>query len=156
VNVNVPVDVGVLVIHPGHISRLRLGERCGAVESLGSGVCGCWRDGRIELLGEVPEEVEVPVEVYTNAEGFVGPSRGWVAVLSPEVAVGLVVAHAVWVQHGNEYNSSTKSLLDLAVGVLLVAVSETNTVLVRIKKVRDEVDQVVRPSALTCVDSCSS
>lgn len=66
------------------------------------------------------------------------------------------MAHTIWVQHGNEDNSRTKSLLDLAVGVLLVAVSETDTVLVRIEKVRDEVDQVVRSSALTCVNAYSS
>jgi hypothetical protein len=63
------------------------------------------------------------------------------------------VVHTVWVQHGDEDDSRTKSFLDLAVGVLLVAVGQTNAMLVRIEQIGDEVDQIVGSTTLTRVDS---
>ena len=63
------------------------------------------------------------------------------------------MVHTIRVQHRNEHDSRPKSLLDLAIGVLLVAVGQADAVLVRIEQVRDEVDQVVRSTALTCVNS---
>jgi hypothetical protein len=153
VNIDVPVDVRVLAVHPRHVPCLGLGEGCSSVERLGCGVCGGWGHGGVELLREVPEEVEVPVKIYADAEGLVGPGRGRVAVLPPEVAVGLVMAHAVGVEHGDEDNSSTKSFLNVAVGVLFVAISKANTVLVCVEQIRDEVNQVVGSTAFASMDT---
>jgi hypothetical protein len=68
----------------------------------------------------------------------------------------LVVAHAVGVSHGNEDDTSAERFLDVLVGVDLVAVSQTDAVLVRIQQIRDEVDEVVRAAAFACMDTLPS
>lgn len=111
------MDGWILVIYPAHILGFRLGKGSGTVEGLRRGVGGRRGDGVVKVLGEIPHEVKVAVEIYTDRERVIGDGACWVTVLAPEVAVRLIVAYSIWVGHGGEDNTCTEGFLDLGVGV---------------------------------------
>ena len=87
------------------------------------------------MLGEVPQEIEVTIQIHADTGVDTGYGGGWVAVLAPEVAVGLIVADTIGVGHGDEDNARAEGSLDVGVGVGLVAVGQALTVLVCVQKI---------------------
>lgn len=78
----------------------------------------------------VPEEVEVAIKVDTDGKVLTRNRALRVAVLAPEVAVGLIEANTVRVGERNEDDTGPQSLLYLGVGVRLVAIGKTLAVLI--------------------------
>ena len=105
------------------------------------------------MFGEVPQKVEVTVQINANTGRNASSRRSRVTILAPKVAIGLVMADTVRVRHGDENDSCTKGFLDVGVGVCLVAICKTFSVLVGIEEVRDKVYEVVRATSLTSVDA---
>lgn len=149
VQVNEPTDLGVCIKHPLDVLGLGLREGAGSVVRLrasrGGGDAGL-HAGRKEVL-EVPEEVEVAVQIHAHGSARVG-----VAVLSPAAVGRLIIGNSIGVAQRNEDNSGGQGGLDLRVGVCLGSVRKANVVLVGVQQIRDEVQHAVHGSALSSMD----
>jgi hypothetical protein len=65
------------------------------------------------VKSKVPHEIEVSVKIDTDAEVLAGDRALGIAVLAPQVAVGLIEAHTIRVGERDEDDTGTKHLLDL-------------------------------------------
>lgn len=148
VEVNEPADLRVGVEHP--LDGLGLGFAEGGCTVVGLGAGGRGPDAGLDAAGEegleVPEEVEVAVQVHADG------ARGRVAVLAPAAVGGLVVRSAVRVAVGHDDDARRQSSLDLSGRVRLGAVRKSDIVLVGIEQVGNEVEDVVHGSTLARMD----
>lgn len=101
-DIHVPPNSFEGIHHPFDRFGFRFGVGRSAVVSLRARICGSyvWSHSRCEQLAEVPEEVEISVEIDSNGARHVGRSIRWVTILSP-AGVGLLVpCHTVGVGEG--------------------------------------------------------
>jgi len=150
-DVHEPSDLGERAVCRDVVLGLRLGFSSRAVEGLRAGGGGCWALSGNKVLLEVPQEVKVAVDVYTN--GRAAAAGLGVAVLAPKRARGLVISNTVWVDKGEVNDTSSQDALDLGVGIRLPSIGEAGASLVGGEQIGNPVDEVIGATTLTCMDA---
>ena len=146
-----PRQAWILVHDPDDVLNLRLGGWALSVVDLASSVIGC-SSAEIGALVEeslvVPSKVKVAIQVNACATATVR-----ITVLAPARVTLLVVVDAIWVDQRQDCDSSRQSSLDLGVCVGLWAILETGAGFVGSQQVSQEIDDIVRSSTLSSMDT---
>ena len=158
-DVHVPADARKLVEYPSDIACFRLGERVRPVIRFidwsigGEAGCACCR--RVKVLPEIPQKIIISVDIDANGGVIAGGGVSGIAVLAPKRIGFLVVANAIGIHQWKEHDSGVQCLDDVSFGVGFGAVSQADGVLLREEQVGNEIDQIIRATALSGVDAGS-
>lgn len=157
VYVHVPADARELVENPSDVARLRLGKRVSAMVSLVDGLVGCQRRcgccSRMEVSAEIPEEIIIAIDVDTDCRVNASCGVRGISILAPQRVGFLVVPDTIGIDQREEDDAGVQCFDHVGLGIALRAVRQAGRVFLSEQQVRDEVDEIIRATAFSGVNS---